>query len=138
MDLLSWLRQTFQLALLTFRLALLTSRLALLTFRLALQTFRLALLTFRLALFIILEQLLGAKLENLIDFLFRERVTGGGGGDVTLGDDELGQHQLLLALLRHALLHRRATHEAVDHHFVLLSDAVSATERLCLIMYTYK
>ena len=77
--------------------------------------------------FLVLEQLLGAELENVVELLFghhRALVAE------SRPHDQMRQHHLALGHLRDSLLHRVACHEAVDQNTVRLTDAMRTTERL--------
>lgn len=76
---------------------------------------------------IVLEELLCAKLEDVIQLLL--------GHGARLGAEagphhQVGEHHLALGHLRDALLHRGPGHKAVDHHLLVLPDAVGTAEGL--------
>ena len=82
---------------------------------------------FTLFIFLILEQFLGAKLENVVELLL-----GHHGALVAEArpDHQVCQHHLALGHLSDALLHRVARHKTVDEHAVCLADTMRSTERL--------
>jgi len=77
--------------------------------------------------FLVLEELLGAELQNVVELLF-----GHHGSLVAEArpHDQVSQHHLALGHLRDALLNRVARHEAVDEDAVCLANAMCSTERL--------
>lgn len=80
-----------------------------------------------LTLVLILEQLLGAEFEDVIQLLL--------GHGARLGaqpgpDHQVCQHHLPLGHLCDPLFHGRASHKPVNHHLVGLADAMSAAEGL--------
>ena len=76
---------------------------------------------------VILEELLRAKLEDVIQLLLGH---GTGLGAQARSHHQVGEHHLALGHLRDALLHRGPRHEAVDHHLLVLPNAVGAAEGL--------
>lgn len=76
---------------------------------------------------IILEELLCAKLEDVIQLLLGH---GARLGAQARSHHQVGEHHLALGHLRDALLHRGPRHEAVDHHLLVLPNAVGAAEGL--------
>ena len=80
-----------------------------------------------LTLVLVLEELLGAELEDVIKLLLGH---GAGLGAQPRAHDQVGQHHLALGHLRDAFLHRSAGDKPVDHHLVGLADAVRPAEGL--------
>lgn len=75
----------------------------------------------------ILEKLLGSKLEDVIQLLFGHgacfRAQAG-------PHHQVSQHHFSLCYLGDSFLHRAPSHKAVDHHFLVLADAVGSAESL--------
>ena len=76
---------------------------------------------------VILEELLRAKLEDVIQLLLGH---GARLGAQARSHHQVGEHHLALGHLRDALLHRGPRHKAVDHHLLVLPNAVGAAEGL--------
>lgn len=76
---------------------------------------------------IILEELFRPKFKDVIQLLL------GHGARLRAKprtDNQVGEHHLPFGHLGDPLLHGGSRHEAVDHHLLVLPDAVSSAERL--------
>jgi len=73
------------------------------------------------------EELLGAELEDVVQFLFGH---GAGFGAEAGPHHQVGEHHLPLRHLGDPLLHRASCHEAVDHHLPVLADTVGSAKSL--------
>lgn len=91
------------------------------------QVQRLAKRHVRSTFYLIFEEFLCAKLEDVVQFLLGH---GASFGAQARPHHQVGQHHLPLGHLRDALLHAGAGHKAVDHHLVGLADAVGSAEGL--------
>lgn len=75
----------------------------------------------------ILEKLLSSELEDVVQLLFGH---GARFGAQAGPHHQVSQHHFPLGYLSDPLLHRAPSHEAVDHHLLVLADAVGSAESL--------
>lgn len=75
----------------------------------------------------ILEQLLGSKLENVVQLLFGH---GARFGAQTGPHHQVSQHHFPLRHLSDPLLHGAPSHKAIDHHLLVLANAMRSAESL--------
>lgn len=80
-----------------------------------------------LTLNVVLEQFLCAKLQDVIQLLFRH---GARLGAKARAHHQMSQHHLPLGHLGDAFLDRRPRHKAVDHHLLILPNPVGSAEGL--------
>lgn len=75
----------------------------------------------------VLEKLLGAELEDVVQLLFGH---GAGLGAQPWPHHQVGQHHLTFGYLGNPFLDRRTGHKPIDHHLICLTDPMGPTECL--------
>lgn len=79
---------------------------------------------------IVLEELLGAELEDVVELLLAH---GHRAAAHSRAHNQVREHHLAARHLKDALLHCVTSHKPVDKHAIRLPDTVSAAE--CLLNY---
>lgn len=83
----------------------------------------------------VLEELLGAELEDVVELLLAHRHRAAAH---SRAHNQVREHHLAARHLKDALLHCVTSHKPVDKHAIRLPDAVRAAERLLNYIQSFK